>query len=128
MTSAANRADPSRDEPTPPGVVVNDVHSRLNLTVVDRIITVRSTDDARAGILAAAAAGKPVCVSGGRHAMGGQQFAQGGVLLDTQPYNRVRHFDAERICRSSSIRRTAQAITIWSIRWPGPVSPAAQTG
>jgi FAD/FMN-containing dehydrogenase len=35
-------------------------------------------------------------VSGGRHAMGGQQFAQGGVLLDTQSYNNVRNFDAER--------------------------------
>ncbi len=28
--------------------------------------------------------------------MGGQQFARGGVLLDTRSYNGVRHFDPER--------------------------------
>jgi FAD/FMN-containing dehydrogenase len=96
MTSPANRTTPAHDHPPPPGVVVNDVHSRLNPTVVDRVVGVRSTDDARAAILAAGAAGKAICVSGGRHAMGGQQFAQGGVLLDTQSYRGVRHFDAER--------------------------------
>ena len=37
-----------------------------------------------------------VCVAGGRHAMGGQQFASGAVLLDTQSYRAVRHFDSER--------------------------------
>src|SRR5688500_13359439 len=78
------------------GVSVNDLHSRLNPTVVDRIVDVRSADDAQAAILAAAAAGKAICVSGGRHAMGGQQFAQGGVLLDTQNYRAVRAFDRER--------------------------------
>ena len=66
------------------GVMVNDVHSQLNPTVVDRIVEVRSTADARAAIRAAAADAKVICVSGGRHSMGGQQFAQGGVLLDTR--------------------------------------------
>src|SRR5215213_6506817 len=78
------------------GVTVNDLHSRLNPTVVDRIVEVRSSADARAAILAAAAEGKVICVSGGRHAMGGQQFAQGGVLLDTRRYGAVRAFDRER--------------------------------
>jgi FAD/FMN-containing dehydrogenase len=78
------------------GVSVNDLHSRLNPTVVDRIVDVRSAADARAAILAAAAEGKAVCVSGGRHAMGGQQFARGGVLLDTRQYAAVRAFDRER--------------------------------
>ena len=78
------------------GVSVNDLHSRLNPTVVDRIVEVRSAADARAAILASAAAGKVICVSGGRHAMGGQQFAQGGVLLDTRRYGAVRAFDPER--------------------------------
>jgi FAD/FMN-containing dehydrogenase len=77
-------------------VTVNDLHSRLNPTVVDRIVGVRSTADARAAILAAAAEGKVICVSGGRHAMGGQQFAHGGVLLDTRSYGEVRAFDRER--------------------------------
>src|SRR6185369_1791175 len=78
------------------GVTVNDVHSRLNPTVVDRVVDVRSAAAARAAILAAAAEGKVICVSGGRHAMGGQQFAQGGVLLDTRHYAAVRGFDRER--------------------------------
>ena len=78
------------------GIVVNDVHSRLNPTVVDHIVEVRTTDDARAAILAAGAAGRVVCVSGGRHAMGGQQFARGGVLLDTRVYGGVRRFDREQ--------------------------------
>jgi FAD/FMN-containing dehydrogenase len=77
-------------------VVVNDVHSRLNATVVDRIVTIRSTSDARNAIIDAGAAGKAVCMSGGRHAMGGQQFARGGILLDTEAYRGVRHFDRER--------------------------------
>lgn len=77
------------------GVSVNDLHSRLNPTVVDRIVDLRSTATARAAILAAAAEGKVICVSGGRHSMGGQQFAQGGVLLDTRHYGAVRAFDRE---------------------------------
>ena len=97
MSSAA---DPRSANLAPPatagGVSVNDLHSRLNPTIVDRIVEVRSTADARAAILAAAAQGKVVCVSGGRHAMGGQQFAQGGVLLDTRRYGAVRAFDRER--------------------------------
>jgi len=81
---------------TTSGVCVNDLHSRLNPTVVDRIVDVRSSADARAAILSAAAECKVVCVSGGRHAMGGQQFAHGGVLLDTRHYGAVRAFDRER--------------------------------
>jgi len=96
MTLAPQNPAPAVGGPTPPGVVVNDVHSRLNRTVVDRVVTVRSTADARSAILDAAVANKPVCVSGGRHAMGGQQFAHGGVLLDTQAYRGVRQFDRDR--------------------------------
>jgi len=97
MSAAAERP---MSQPTPMtpsrGVTVNDLHSRLNPTVVDRIVEVRSSGDARAAILAAGEAGRAICVSGGRHAMGGQQFAQGGILLDTQTYRGVRHFDRER--------------------------------
>src|SRR5215204_7527715 len=78
------------------GVVVNDVHSRLNPTRVARVVDVRSAEDARAAILAAGTENLPVCVAGGRHAMGGQQFASGAVLLDTQSYGGVRQFDSER--------------------------------
>jgi FAD/FMN-containing dehydrogenase len=96
----SSTADPRPETLAPPtvasGITVNDLHSQFNPTVVDRIVDVRSTADARAAIVAAAADGKVVCVSGGRHAMGGQQFAQGGVLLDTRRYGAVRAFDRER--------------------------------
>ena len=81
---------------TDAGVVVNDVHSRLNPTRVARVVDVRSAEDARAAILAAGTESLAVCVAGGRHAMGGQQFASGAVLLDTQSYRGVRRFDSER--------------------------------
>ena len=42
------------------------------------------------------AAGKSVCVAGGRHAMGGQQFAAGAVLLDMRPMNRIVSLDRSR--------------------------------
>ena len=80
MTPNANHMSAAADRPvsnvvpltTGGGVVVNDLHSKLNPTVVDRIVEVRSVDDARAAILAARDAGRPICVSGGRHAMGRQ--------------------------------------------------------
>ena len=96
MTSVPRNIQPAISEAPPGGVVVNDVHSRLNRTVVDRVVTVRSAADARNAIVDAGTANKPVCVSGGRHAMGGQQFAHGGVLLDTRSYRSVRGFDRER--------------------------------
>src|SRR5262249_17242918 len=39
---------------------------------------------------------KPICIAGGRHAMGGQQFATGAVLIDMRPMNRIIALDAER--------------------------------
>ena len=92
-------AKQGRDDPAAPlgvGTPVNDLHSRLNPTVVDRVVLVRSTEDARGAILAAGADGRSVCIAGGRHAMGGQQFAAAAVLLDTRLYTGIRRFDAER--------------------------------
>ena len=39
---------------------------------------------------------KNVCIAGGRHSMGGQPFAQDGVLIDTRKLVRVLRFDTER--------------------------------
>jgi FAD/FMN-containing dehydrogenase len=75
---------------------VNDVHSRLNETVVDDIIEVDSLGSIRAALARARAEGKPVSVCGGRHAMGGQQFCSGGLLLDTRSLNSVLSLDGHR--------------------------------
>jgi FAD/FMN-containing dehydrogenase len=77
-------------------VVVNDIHSQLNATRVDRVVGVDSEETLRAALAAARAAGRPVAVAGGRHAMGGQQFAAGAVLLDMRPMRRIIALDAER--------------------------------
>ena len=77
-------------------VLVNDIHSKLNATQVDRVVAVDLEAALAAALAAARAAGKPVCVAGGRHAMGGQQFAEGAVLIDTRPMGRILGLDAER--------------------------------
>lgn len=77
----------------PSATLVNDVHSALNATRVQRIVTPRSFRAIRAAILEARAEGRAVSVAGGRHAMGGQQFVTDGVLLDLTAMNRVLDFD-----------------------------------
>jgi FAD/FMN-containing dehydrogenase len=76
------------------GVVVNDVHSRLNETRVARVIHPTSVREVQSAIRQAKAEGKAVSIAGGRHAMGGQQFGEGTLLLDTSRLNRVLNFDA----------------------------------
>ncbi len=80
----------------PAGTVVNDVHSRMNPTVVRGIIRPADAAELRRAIAETASAGERLCVAGGRHAMGGQQFADNGVLVDTRSMNRVLSLDRER--------------------------------
>jgi FAD/FMN-containing dehydrogenase len=84
--------------PIAPGsyAVVNDVHSRLNPTVVSRVAAVRSVADIQAAVRQAATEGRAVSVSGGRHAMGGHQFGTGAVLIDTTGFERVLGLDRAR--------------------------------
>ena len=84
---AARRAESS--------VLVNDIHSQLNPTRVDRIASVDSEATLGAALAAARAEGRPLCIAGGRHAMGGQQFAGDAVLLDTRPMRQIVGVDAE---------------------------------
>jgi FAD/FMN-containing dehydrogenase len=76
-------------------VLVNDIHSELNPTRVDRIVAIESEATLQAALAAARVEGKPVCVAGGRHAMGGQQFAEDAVLLDVRPMRRIIGLNAE---------------------------------
>ena len=55
--------------------IVNDVHSQLNQTVVSRIVRPETVEGVREVILQARAEGQALGTAGGRHAMGGQQFA-----------------------------------------------------
>ena len=77
-------------------LLVNDLHSQLNATRVDRVLTPVGTDEISAAILAASTAGAQLSLSGSRHAMGGQQFGTGTWLLDLRRHATIRHFDAAR--------------------------------
>jgi FAD/FMN-containing dehydrogenase len=77
-------------------LIVNDVHSRLNRTRVARIVKPASVEELAAAVAEARAEGRAVCVAGGRHAMGGQQFGQDALLVDTRALNRVLALDEER--------------------------------
>ncbi len=74
------------------GTVVNDIHSQLNATRVRRIAGVDSLRQIQHLI----AEGDPLCVAGGRHAMGAQQFATDAVLVDMTRLKRVLNFDPDR--------------------------------
>jgi FAD/FMN-containing dehydrogenase len=76
--------------------IVNDIHSQLNSTRVNRIIRPLSANDLRATILTAKAEGKAVSIAGGRHSMGGQQFGTGTILLDMTGMSHVLNLDSER--------------------------------
>ncbi len=74
---------------------VNDIHSELNETTVAEVVAVASVEDVRGAIRRAGEAGVPVAIAGGRHAMGGQQFCSGGLLLDMRGLDGVVSFDRE---------------------------------
>ncbi len=79
-----------------PAVLVNDVHSRLNPTMVSAIAHVDTLESLRRAVRTAAGAGKALSVCGGRHAGGGQQFGRDTVLIDTTRLHRVLGFDTEQ--------------------------------
>lgn len=76
--------------------VVNDVHSQLNETRVGHIVEPESVETLQALVLRAREEGRAISIAGGRHAMGGQQFAAGGVLLDMRRMRRVLAFAPSR--------------------------------
>jgi FAD/FMN-containing dehydrogenase len=79
----------------PEGILVNDVHTELNPTLVDRIVYPTSPETIAEAIISASREDKVVCVAGAKHAMGAQQFATGGILIDTTALGRVLAFDPE---------------------------------
>jgi FAD/FMN-containing dehydrogenase len=82
--------------PSLAGITVNDIHSQLNSTIVRELLTPTSIDECRSIIQGARKAGKFISLAGGRHSMGGQQFAEDSVLIDTRSLKRVLSFDRER--------------------------------
>ena len=75
---------------------LNDIHSQLNATNMRRVVTTASVADVQRVVAVVRDEGGSISVAGGRHAMGGQQFLDGGVLLDARGLNRILELDAER--------------------------------
>lgn len=75
--------------------LVNDIHSQLNPTRVREVASPASLDALRQATESAWRRRLPICAAGGRHCMGGQQFATDAVLLDTTRLSRVLQFDAD---------------------------------
>lgn len=95
------------------GEEVNDVHSQLNATRVARVVRPATVEELRAVVRL----GETVSISGSRHAMGGQQFGSGTVLLDMRGLNRVLGIDLEK-----------QTISVEAgIEWPELVAALAST-
>src|SRR5216110_137994 len=75
---------------------VNDVHSQLSRTRVRELRLPRTGDELVEIVRSASRKTLPISVSGCRHSMGGQQFAQDSTCIDTRSLNRVTSFDRER--------------------------------
>jgi FAD/FMN-containing dehydrogenase len=73
--------------------LVNDIHSRLNETKVDRIVQADSVEAVVRTVREARTSGLAVSITGSRHSMGGQQFGAGSLLIDMRPMRHVLDFD-----------------------------------
>src|SRR6266851_5746460 len=89
LSAAARTADSSE-------ATVNDIHSQLNATRVNRIIRPLSANDLRSTLITAKSEDKAISIAGGRHSMGTQQFGTGTILVDMTGMNRVLNLDRER--------------------------------
>lgn len=75
---------------------VNDIHSSLNATRVAGITTPRTQEELQDRVRHAASKNIPIALAGCRHAMGGQQFATDGLLVDLRELNQIVAFDRHR--------------------------------
>ena len=79
--------------PEPESILVNDIHSQLNPTRVLGISQPRSLEDVQSIVHSARKDRRVISVSGGRHAMGGQQFGTDAILIDVRKLDRVLNLD-----------------------------------
>lgn len=101
---------------TPGRLVVQDAHARLNATPVARLARPRDLGELCAAVRAARRSGLRCAVFGGRHALGGQAFAERGLQIDAGALDRVLAFDPERG------RVTLEA----GIQWPALLAALAR--
>ncbi len=110
----------ARRLPEPGSTLVNDIHSQLNATRVDRIVRADSLEALPRVVRRARDDGKEISIAAGRHAMGGQQFGAGTIMVDMTGLGRVLRFDPGR----------GQIEVEAGIQWPALIDYllAAQSG
>lgn len=100
--------------------IVNDVHSALNATEVPRIERPATAAEVQQLVERARARGESIAVSGGRHAMGGQQFLAGHTLLDLRGLDQGFALDEQRGLLSAPAGAMWPAIVDATRRGDGP--------
>lgn len=78
------------------GTWLNDVQTRLHPTRVASVLRPAGTAAVQDAVRQAARDGLAVSVAGGRHAQGGQQFAEDGLHLDMSGMSRILGLDAKK--------------------------------
>ncbi|MCD6041330.1 MAG: L-gulono,4-lactone dehydrogenase [Burkholderiales bacterium] len=89
-------AQAAKKKAEPGTILVNDVHSQLNSARVWRVVQPDTLEGVRNALRLAQKEERQICIAGTRHAMGGQQFLQDGLLIDTRRMNKVLGFDPEK--------------------------------
>ena len=74
-------------------VLVNDVHTGLNPTLVSRVVRPSSVAEIQQLVKDGRKHGKALAICGSQHATGGQQFAAHSVLVDMRGMNHVDGLD-----------------------------------
>ena len=69
--------------------LVNDVHSQLNPTPVNRVLRPQSAEQLADILRSASQQGRTLSLAGKRHAMGGQQFGTDTDLIDVTSFNKI---------------------------------------
>jgi FAD/FMN-containing dehydrogenase len=81
---------------SPDGIILNDVHSRLNATSHISVVTPRTVEEIQSAVRDAKTNGQFISISGGRHSMGGQQFGTKTINLSLATFNKVIGLDTKR--------------------------------
>ncbi|MFT5205863.1 MAG: FAD/FMN-containing dehydrogenase [Phycisphaerales bacterium] len=74
-------------------VLVNDAHSGMNATWVREVQKPETVEALQKNVRDAVSTNTNVSISGGRHALGSQQFATDSMLIDTTSLNKVIGLD-----------------------------------
>jgi FAD/FMN-containing dehydrogenase len=104
--------------------MVNDVHSALNQTRVSKVQKPKSLTSLKNFLSQAVAKGESLSICGGRHAMGGQAFAENTLLLDLTCLNRVLYQDCARGLITMQAGATWPAVLAATMAMPHPSSTA----